>query len=503
MTSKILFLLLYFNPVAQVNFSHFEANGFCYLDATEKQQLESVASDFLTNTGIDIIYVCRKQEVDDWSRYKGRLVIFLSENLNEREIKSTQRVLFLKQDYLDRLSLQFLQQSSRGSELVKSISYLCNDIVNFQLSQELLKQKYQEENAEEMSPEFWVVIKIYGILLLMYGVWVVLKWKNKATNKAEYWEHYGYSRFPTFLRYTLWVVVFSGYFLFLYNFVFFYSEIFILLIPLGFLMRPSVMLVSALISAVIDWRSDIAALQEKGLKVSLGQKRFMLNPKSNTEDLILLDLLELIIAGSIQITYQLKDSRYGSNLHYKFLSVNSNELKEGISSFQQKMISHLSQGSNYYVLDKLMRDLISEIGSFKAIRKDYILKDLVGLNYLSKGSWATNRFKLTPEGKDYARKLSPAASKMNTILKQVLEGSDEVKKIKKEVLLSYGYEKKIERLYSYLVENGRYEERMGTEISPLLEQTFSFYEFRSAIQHQINKIHQSYMVDEESQKGDY
>ena len=76
MTSKILFLLLYFNPVAQVNFSHFEANGFCYLDATEKQQLESVASDFLTNTGIDIIYVCRKQEVDDWSRYKGRLVIF-------------------------------------------------------------------------------------------------------------------------------------------------------------------------------------------------------------------------------------------------------------------------------------------------------------------------------------------------------------------------------------------------------------------------------------------
>jgi len=500
---KMLFVLLYLSFLPQAKYDHFENKSFCYLDESERRSLEVVAAELQAATGINVIYLCRKKEVKDWTRYKDKLIVYLPRNLKERALKSNQKVLFLKQDYLDRLAIQFLQKGSRSEELVQVVALMCEDIENYWRSQELLKKKNKEEEAEEMSPEFWLVVRTYGVLILIYGIWVFLKWRNSATNKAEYWEHYGYSRFPTMLKYSLWVIVFSGYFLFLYNFVFLYSEIFILLIPLGFLMRPSVMLVSALISMAIDWRSDVALSSRQVQNASLGQKRFMLDPKSNSEDLILMDLLELIISGLIQITYQPKDSRYGSDLYYKFLSVDHEEKPEKVSSFQKEMINHLGQGRNYYVLDKLMADLIGEIGSFKAIRKDYVVKDLVRLNYVSKKSWVTNRFQLTTEGKEYVQKLSPFVKKMDAILKELMEGDSSLHKIKREVLLVYGYEKKIENLYSYLLEQGRYEERLKTEISPLLEQRFSFYEFRSAIQHQINKIHRSYMVDEESQKGDY
>lgn len=499
---KIVFFLFYLNSAAFDNSVYFDNESDCFLDSGEKKQLILIADDLKESTGIIVLYLCRKKKLDDWSRYKNRLIIYLDKKPEARSIKSTQKVLYLRQTYLDQLSLQFLQQSETIDQLIGGVSFLCEDIKNFWLSEELIKQKYKEENEEEMSPEFWAVIKIYVVFLLIYGVWVILKWKNKATNKAEYWEHYGYSRFPVVLRYSLWVIVFAAYFSFLYNFVYYYAEIFILLIPLGFLMRPSVMLASAMISMVMDWKRDVRE-DPNLVKASLGQKRFMLNPKSGTEDLILLDLLELVIGDRVQISYQLKNSRYGTDLYYKFLSVGPNRKYEGASSFQQKMMHHLSQGKNYYVLDKLIADLIAEIGSFKAIRKDYLLKDLVRMNYVSKKSWVMNRFKLTPEGIEYVQKLSPFVRKMESVLTEVMIGQSALGRIKKEILLINGYEKKIEDLYNHLVKHGRYEERMDTEVSPLLEQTFSFYEFKSAIQHQINKIHRSYMVDEESQKGDY
>ena len=55
----------------------------------------------------------------------------------------------------------------------------------------------------------------------------------------------------------------------------------------------------------------------------------------------------------------------------------------------------------------------------------------------------------------------------------------------------------------HLMTNGGYGECAGTELGPILHQTFSFYEFWSAIERQISKIHKSYMVDEGSQLGEY
>ena len=500
---KFLLILLSLNPLSEVRYSHFFNDELCYLEESEMQQLEGIAVELKAATEIDIVYVCHEYNMMDGSSPKGRLVIYLDEDPERRSIRSMQRTLLLKQDYLERLTIQYLQQGDRGDELVKMISFLSREIENRWLAERQFETQSVDEDEEEMSPEFWVVVKIYGILILIYGIWVFLKWRNQATNKAEYWEHYGYSRFPVWLRYSLWVVVFSVYFLALYSFVYYYTEIFILLIPLAFLMRPSVMLVSSLISIGLDWKKNIPVDGGQQARISFGQKRFLFSPKSTTEDLILLDLLELVIKGHIAITPQPKEERYGPGAYYKFLSVNEEVDHEALSSFQQELVHQLKKGKNFTVLDKVMATIIYETGSFKAIRKDYFMKDLVRSNFMSQKSWAMNRFDLSPEGNAYQKNLSSLVKKMDDLLREVLAGQASVDQLKEEVLLVHGYERKMEGLYNYIVEKGQYEECQKMVLAPILDQTFSFHEFRYAIERQINKIHQSYKVDESNQMGEY
>lgn len=499
---KILFVLLYLYLPSQGPYNHFYNDETCYLTEIEKQELEQVAVTLRAKTGVKIIYVCHKKKVGDASYHNGRLVIYLDEDPKERSIQSRQNAMFLKQDYLDQLAIQFLRQGQRDKELVSSVSFLCADIERLWDYRKQLAEKSKEvDQGDEMSSEFWWVIKTYCFLLVIYGTWVAIKWNNKAHNKAEYWEHYGYSRFSVGLRYPLWVLVFIGYVVILNSFVYYFSEIFILLIPLAFLMRPTVMLVSAVISMILDWRTEIQVQSDAFAKASLGQKCFILDPKKETEELILLDILEMVISKAIILTPQLKDGRYGTNRFDNFLSINIESSNPAISLFQHEIVIQLSEGKQHKIPNELIENLLNEIGSFKEIRKDLFMRDLVRLGLISKKSWILNQFTLTDKGVEYKKTLSDLVEKMNTMLKESFSDTSVLNDVQREVFLIKDFEKEIEELYIHLIDKGGYPGIAKSEIAPVLEQSFSFYEFRSAIKRQINKIHRSYMVDEESQMG--
>lgn len=256
--------------------------------------------------------------------------------------------------------------------------------------------KTEKEITFVNMPFFYVLYFFLGVFVL-YIITTLIK-TSAATNKAEYWQYYGYSRLTAAQKILTGVVSIGLVVFFIFHYVYYYEDIIMLYFCLLLVGRPLVLAAGYVFMLVVDYLQIKHLKDEPDVQLSLGQKKYLTNPALNTEEYILLDIYELLVGGYLHITAEPKDPAY-PNRYRNYISINMEKERVPLSSFQELILDIFpTNRDQYYQVHRLIARAMEEVGNFKCYRKDHLILDLVKQNIYDRQHWIYHSFKLTSKG---------------------------------------------------------------------------------------------------------
>ncbi len=408
---------------------------------------------------------------------------------------------FLSEEYFQNLDDLFIEPGISGNNLAESILWMLDDIIrSYSLEKQKLEEYVVREQEEpEQSPHFYTVIKWFVWITILYVLKTLHSIFFAGLNKAEYWEYYGYTRLAQKRKLFVGIAIISASAIFLWQYVYYYSEIIVVYLLFIIVGRPIVLLSSFLVKLIEDWILISKIKTVKSENLSAGQKKYLLNPKLKTEEYIFLDLYELFFFGHLRIISEAKDARR-PNKYYHYVYRNFEEQREGLSAFQQYILSLFPQGKEqFYILYHLFGKILSDVHGFKGYKKDYLLLDMVRQGLYKRQPWVFNYFFPSHEGIETKSRLARKEGEIKKLINSFRSDSRSVKidQINEDIFLLQYPEKVIDDIYDLLFKNGELNSASETNLAVLLMPTFSFADFRSAMRKQISVRYRKHLGNPE------
>ena len=481
--TNLLIPLIFFGAIAQDSTKSF-------LSDNDLDEIADRANKLFEKTGFSFS-VSYAEEVY-LNPNQAAIVLLLDPTNRIGTIRTNLKGRVVNQAYCDRLIYLYIKQGYESNNLKNAILWMIADIEKGSEDQIILKVPVQPAEDPGSDPEFLIVLWFFILIGIVYVVKTLHKVSRK-TNKAEYWQYYGYSRLTVVPQTVIAVMLIGLIAVFIFQYVYYYEDIVTLYFVLLIVARPIVLFGGYAVKQFEDSRFIKKLKIEKPTFLSLGQKMFLMKPDLMTEEYLLLDIYELLIRKDLVITAELKDPSRPN--HYRnFISGNDKPTLSKCSSFQAKVLTLFPKDQEkYFLVPKLIDEIMILAVNYKVYKKDYLALDLVRQGFLETKGWVKNKFVRTAPGEEYAKKISNLTKQLRFAVEEYLHGSGEppMDKLKGEVMLLSQAEKKIDDLYNRLLNDLKLDEARESDIGVLLEPSFSFAAYRSAIKKQILESYES------------